>query len=166
MLIRNNEQLALYIKQHPTNLELVLEPEIVNLPDLPHTLLHLDVRGDGLDCLPGLPRKLMSLAVGNCPRLTELSELPRGLNSLAVVSCPGISWLPRLEDGLLHLELRDCPVARLPEMPDTLQSLRLTNCRRLNFIPSLPESLTVLKIVDTPLVRGVFKVGKLLIEIE
>ena len=71
--------------------------------------LYLQIEGcPGLESLPLLPRRLVSLSIQNCPALESIDALPGSLKSLQVYGCAGVKSL-FLPDGLLHLLIRDCP---------------------------------------------------------
>jgi len=114
---------------------------IVNLPNLPNSLLTLVCRSNPLISLPLLPGTLTVLDCSN----NQLSSLPTLPNSLQVLYCQmnQLSSLPSLPNSLTELECHTNNLTSLPALPNTVFNL-YCSYNPLNSLPPLPDSLIYL----------------------
>lgn len=151
--------------------ELLLTPEVVDLPAFPWALDQLHVYGFGYPNLPPFPSDLNLLDIGGSGALTGLPDLPPGLTDLSLSNLSALTILPELPDALQHLELSNMPgllslptlpdvlvwlrlenigLSTLPDLPNNIDWLSLRNVEELTALPALPPSLRLLDLFSIP----------------
>ncbi|MEO8768789.1 MAG: hypothetical protein ABI402_01845 [Ferruginibacter sp.] len=120
---------------------------ITTLPDLPATLLNLDLSGGSynITSLPTLPAGLKRLNVNSAYHLLSLpATLPATLVQLDCSNCDLLTALPPLPATLVNLDCSRNKLTSLPTLPASLDTLDCSFNDSLAVLPALPNGLVYL----------------------
>ena len=129
----------------------VEENNLTDIPLLPEDLSWLNISSNAISLLPDLPENLNWLACGS----NQISSLPEYLPSqLWYFSCAdnNISNLPNtLPSGLTSFSCHNNNIETLPELPNNLEYFQL-NDNSIYSLPDLPVNLDYLNITNNPII--------------
>lgn len=122
--------------------------ELIELPELPETLLILECSDNYLETLPRLPKSLEKLWCEN-NRIESLPELPKSLKTM-ICKNNLIKKLPTIPKSLKVLSCSVNKLKSLPILPNSLKTLICYNNRLLTL--KLPDSIENLSCAENPLI--------------
>lgn len=120
----------------------VANNNLTSIPNLPSTVINLDIRQNNLTSIPALPSGLQEYLGGDNPNL-PLPTFPTTITVLDI-SDNNLSSFPALWPGITNLSIGGNPAATLPPMPPNLEVLRINN-QGLTQLPPLPNTITNLE---------------------
>lgn len=120
----------------------VANNNLTSIPNLPSTVINLDIRQNDLTSIPALPPGLQEYLGGDNPNL-PLPSFPTTITMLDI-SNNNLSSFPALWPGITNLSIGGNPAATVPAMPPNLEVLTINN-QGLTQLPPLPNTITNLE---------------------